>query len=205
VQAVYHCRAGAFQPQLSRKEARADGSAMFHVHLVETVVPPLFDVPNEIGLLATLLRLGLRFRYEVIQKCAKLLAATPRSRMKAEDVQDIAMQLREAVETIEWDAASRGAENIDRASVIELFDTEPDKCLIADISDQWDRARARLFATESPPTVDMLAEVIDEMREVNYTFLTLGTRRQHEMVSRRWQSGPARASRTATAAVADPA
>jgi hypothetical protein len=72
VQAVYHTQNGSYQPQLSKKEVRIDGSTRFHVHFVDTVVAPLSEVQNDFGMLATLLRLGLRFRYEVIERFQKL-------------------------------------------------------------------------------------------------------------------------------------
>jgi hypothetical protein len=111
-------------------------------------------VQNDFGLLATLLRLGLRLRYEVIEKYSKLLGALPRGRASEEQVQQIRAQLRGAVETIECDAMSRGAENIDRPSLLELFDTEQNKIAIADISDPWDRARAQLLAADLAATLD---------------------------------------------------
>ena len=166
------------------------------MHLVETVVAPLFEVQNEFGLMATLLRLGLRFRYEVILRCSKLLAGLPKTRATAEDVQRVVKQLREAVEKIECDALSRGAENVDRMSVSELFDADADKQAIDEISDKWDDARAKLFSDASPLTLGEIRDVIERMREVNYRFMSLGTRRFHEMVSIRWQT---RAASTASA------
>jgi len=188
VQAVYHSRSGAFQPQLSRRDALPDGGSRFHVHLVETVVAPLFEVQNEFGLLATLLRLGLRFRYEVILKSGKLLAALPKRETSTEELQKLVTHLRESVETIECDALSRGAENIDRLSVSDLFEAEADKHTMDEISEKWDRARARLFSDEAQLTLSDLRHVVDEMRDVNYGFMTLATRRFHEMVSGRWQA-----------------
>ena len=146
--------------------------------------------------MATLLRLGLRFRYEVILRCSKLLAALPKNRSTAEGVEGVVKQLREAVEKIECDALSRGSENIDRVSVAELFDADADKQTIGDISDQWDDARAKLFSNASPLTLGEIGDVIEQMRGVNYRFMSLGTRRFHEMVSSRWQ---ARAAPTASA------
>ena len=188
VQAVYHCRAGAYQPQLSRKEALSDGGALFHVHMVETVVAPFFEVQNEFGLMATLLRLGLRFRYEVIVRSSKLLSALPKNRATAKAAQDVLRELRNAVETIECDALSRGAENIDRMSVAELFETEADKDTMGDISDKWDDARAKLFSDESAHTLEEIRQVIEQMRDVNYRFMSLATRRFNEMVSGRWKT-----------------
>jgi len=199
MQAVYHSKSsGTFQPQIARKEALPNnGGTRFHIHLVETVVARLLDVPGEFGLLATVLRLGLRFRYEVIVPYSKLLGGMLRNRTSADEARDTIIRLRAAVETIECDAFSRGAENIDTPSIIELFDDEADKHGIAEISERWEVARAQLFANDPPLTLDDLRKIMDEMRSINYKFMTLGTRRYHEMVCGQWKpkapSTPARA------------
>lgn len=187
VQAVYHSKSsGTFQPQLARREPLPNGGTMFHIHLVETVVARLFDVQGEFGLLATVLRLGLRFRYEVIVPYSKLLGGMPRNRTSA-DARDTITRLRGAVETIERDAFSRGAENIDTPSIIELFDDDANKQGIAEISERWEVARTQLFADEPFPTLDDLRKIMDEMRSINYKFMTLGTRRYYEMVCEQWK------------------
>jgi len=188
VQAVYHSKSsGTFQPQLARREPLPNGGTMFHIHLVETVVARLFDVPGEFGLLATVLRLGLRFRYEVIVPYSKLLGGMPRNHTSADDVRDTIRRLRGAVDTIERDAFSRGAENIDTPSIIELFDNDANKQEIAEISERWEVARAQLFADEPFPALDDLRKIMDEMRSINHKFMTLGTRRYYEMVCEQWK------------------
>jgi len=123
VQAIYHTSAGSFQPQLSKRETMPDGTCRYHVHFVETVVAPLAEVDNEFGLLATLLRLGLRFRYEVIEMCGRALRMT--ALLPGGDSAAAAAEMRtklcNAIETIENDALSRGAQNFDRAAIIYFF------------------------------------------------------------------------------------
>lgn len=182
VQAIFHGEGGSYQPQLSKKEVGSDGESRFHVHLVDTVVQPLSEVENSFGLLATLLRLGLRFRYEVIAKFRKPAAGAA----AAAPVDERVRRLREAVETIENDALSRGAQNIDRDSVIELFEGEADQQTMLQVQQQWDEARALLFRDEPPHDRQTLAQVLRQMRDLNYAFMTLGTRRFHEMVRDDW-------------------
>ena len=189
VQAVYHCAQGAFQPQLSKKEMLADGAVRFHVHLVETVVAPLFEVDNEFGLLATLLRLGLRFRYEVIQRGARGLLSIPRRKpAAAEALEAVIDQLRKAIETIENDALSRGAEKMDRGSIADLFAWDDDKTAMAAVQDDWEEARMKLFDAEL--SLDDVHEVVERMRQINFRFMHLGTRRFHEMVDAGWRDEP---------------
>ncbi len=184
VQAVYHTATGSYQPQLSKKEIRVDGSSRFHVHFVSTVVAPLSEVQNDFGMLATLLRLGLRFRYEVIERFQKLARA--RSGALASPSGDAVKQLREAIEIIENDALSRGAEQMDRDAVIGLFDSAEDQEAMAEVLDSWDDTRKALFCIDPPPSGEELARVLARMRSINYSFMKLGTRRFHELVKTRW-------------------
>jgi len=185
VQAVYHAQTGSYQPQLSKKEVRVDGSTRFHVHFVDTVVAPLSEVQNDFGMLATLLRLGLRFRYEVIERFQKLSRCRAGGGNPAACA-DLVKQLCEAIEIIENDALSRGAEQMDRDAVMGLFDSAEDQATMADVQDSWDEARAALFCRDAPPSSEDLARVLARMRAINYSFMKLGTRRFHELVKTRW-------------------
>jgi hypothetical protein len=184
VQAIYHSERGSYQPQLARREVAADGESRFHVHLVETVVAPLSDVQNDFGLLATLLRLGLRFRYEVIERARR--PAQVAGRTGPEPHEDLLKRLRCSVEVIENDALSRGAQNFDPEAVLALFDREDDQDEIALVQQEWDTARAALFRTDPDPGADEVEAVLGAMRQLNYTFMRLGTRRFHEMVAQAW-------------------
>jgi len=196
VQAVYHTERGSYQPQLAKKETLPDGTSRFHVHFVETVVAPLTEVQNDFGLLATLLRLGLRFRYEVLerfQRLAKAARTNTSDRQAAE--QAILRQLRSAIEIIENDALSRGAQNIDREAVAALFEEGKDQDEIAELQDRWDEDRALLFKDDPSPTVQQLSGIITGMREMNFRFMRLATRRYHEMICARWSTKPCKPAR----------
>lgn len=185
VQAIYHTERGSYQPQLSKKEVLPDGETRFHVHLVDTVVAPLTEVQNDFGLLATLLRLGLRFRYEVIERFSR--QARVSAALRGAD--DFLPRLREAIEVIEVDALSRGAQNFDRDAVAALFDHAEDQREILAVQQEWDVAREALFGAVAP-TRAQAAALLDTMRELNYRFMKLGTRRFHEMVAARWDDAP---------------
>ena len=84
---------------------------------------------------------------------------------------------------------SRGAQNMDRVSVSKLFDSDDDKETMASIQDEWDEERGRLHATEELEP-DEFVDVLRKMRDMNYRFMHLATRRFHEMVVARWQARP---------------
>ena len=127
-----------------RRKSGIDGTTRFHVHFVDTVVAPLSEVQNDFGMLATLLRLGLRFRYEVIERFQKLARGRTGGANPA-PCADIVKQLREAIEIIENDALSRGAEKMDRDAVMGLFESDEDQTTMAQVQDSWDETRAALF------------------------------------------------------------
>ena len=201
VQAVYHAEGASYQPQLAKKECHADGSARFHVHFVETVVAPLMEIQNDFGLLATLGRLGLRFRYEVIERYPKLLRAAA---VESPDKPDayILQKLRGAIEVIENDAMSRGAENIDPEAVAALFEQHEDQEEMAAIQKIWGTNRAALFKDDPPPNAQEIDVIIAPMRDVNFRFMRLATRRYHEMICARWAPKPIRTARAAQQAAA---
>lgn len=183
VQAVCHTDHGAFQPELARLDVDAEGNFRFHVHMVETVVAPLFEVPGDIGLLATMLRLGLRFRYEVIEKYRHMRPG----KLPVCTLADLVTEVREAIEVIENDAQSRGAERLDEAVAVGLFAASHERDDMATVLDRWSAARARLFDDKAPLDMAALRAVLEEMRELNYRFMCLGTRRFHEMVRHCWR------------------
>jgi len=188
VQAIYHAERASYQPQLARRESLQGGACRFHIHFVETTVAPLFEVQNEFGLLATLLRLGLRFRYEVIERAQRLSdpdRIDPKTGRTAHA--ELLAQLRGAIEIIENDALSRGAENISPGAVSALFNAS-DAQAMAEVQQAWDESRALLFRNDVPLSVAETNEAIARMRWLNSRFMVLGTRRFHEMVKARWSA-----------------
>jgi|ADGO01.1.fsa_nt_gi MTH538 TIR-like domain (DUF1863). len=188
VQAIYHNGRAAYQPQLAKKETHADGSCRYHVHFVETTVAPLTEVNNSIGLLATLLRLGLRFRYEVVERFytqIKILKAKP-EHVQAAEIGNLLTALRGAIEIIEIDVSSRGAQNFKPDEIVRLFDNEEEQHEIVRLQTLWNETRALIFRADPPLIAADLETGIDALRDMNYRFSCLATRRFHEKVSSSW-------------------
>lgn len=181
IQAVFHTGGskGSFQPQLAKFEVFNRGARRFHVHLVPTVVAPLFEVQNELGLLATLLRLGLRFRYEVIENHWKMTEAFEPDSAKLDS-------LRCAVEVIETDARSRGSQNFKPGRIVALFKPGADQAEMKQIQQDWDAARMALFS-DPPPSCDEVDAAIRSMADLNSRFMHLGTKRFHALIATLWK------------------
>jgi hypothetical protein len=107
----------------------------------------------------------------------------------------ILLQLRSAIEVIENDALSRGAENIDREAVGALFEREEDQDEMTEVQGIWDKTRPLLFKDDPSPTAQEVNEIIIRMRDMNFRFMRLATRRFHEMVCARWNTGAMKARR----------
>jgi hypothetical protein len=198
VQAIYHTERGSYQPQLAKKEMLPDGSCRYHVHFVETTVAPLTEVQNDFGLLATLLRLGLRFRYEVIehyQKAIKAVRIKP-NHQRGPEMERVLLLLRGAIEIIENDALSRGAQNFDPDAVAALFEQEDEQHQIVAMQSTWNDTRALLFRNEPPLTAAEIEDGMTRLRDMNRRFMCLATKRYHEMVSTRWGAQPGEGVRT---------
>ena len=95
-------------------------------------------------------------------------------------------QLRDAIEVIENDALSRGAEKMDRDAVMALFEREDDHDTMAEVQDSWDEARASLFRDDPPVSMPEVIDALRRMRRLNFRFMKIGTRRFHAMVGTRW-------------------
>jgi hypothetical protein len=185
VQAIFHTDVGSYQPDLARVEWMPNGSTRFHIHFVNTVVIPLLEIPNQLGILATVLRLGLRFRYEVVEKYQGLLQAAKSFDEPQKD--QLLKQIRRAIETIEIDASSRGAEHIDASSVVGLFELGEEQERILEITRSWAQVRAGLFDAD----IEEVGRSLETLREINYEFMVLGTRRYYEWVKELWPRGVA--------------
>ncbi|GAB3250592.1 hypothetical protein GCM10027296_15180 [Chitinimonas naiadis] len=183
IQAVFHGAEKSYQPQLAKWEVMDDGQSKFHIHMVETVVAPLRDVPSDVGLLATLLRLGMRFRFEVIELGLRFLRRPQYS--TSDELDCLVTKLRTEIEIIERDAKSRGSEKaLEREDTLQLFMNQEQK-EIEEILDAWVLWRGKLFAESVSSRADV-SQIVEGMRDLNYRFMWMGTKRYHEMVGARW-------------------
>jgi hypothetical protein len=184
VQAIYHGEHASYQPYVARRELLPDRSCRFRVHFVETTVAPLMEVQNDLGLLVTLLRLGLRFRFEVIERYRNRTAGKSRAALETQH-EELLAHMRSAIEVIQADAQSRGARNFDREGVVTVFDNEDDQTEIVQLQEIWEVTYAAIFNEKPRTGVDELKQAIDSLREMNFRFMSLASRRYHEMILKR--------------------
>jgi hypothetical protein len=201
LQAIFHTAAGSYQPEVARVEILPDRSRRVHVHFVNTVVLPLYEVPSDIGALATLLRLALRFRYEVIDKYHRTVEIASSGSYATAGELNLLAQLRTSITTIECDAQSRGAQNITPEAVVALFDAQRDRKQMRDLFTGWDQTRARLFNDAPRPTLRELCELLDYMHTANRRFMLLATRQFQGLVDHSFGRPPASPAKCANKAI----
>jgi len=201
VQAIFHTADGSYQPEVARVEILPDGSRRVHVHFVNTVVSPLYEVPSDIGILATLLRLALRFRYEVIEKYHRSVESASSVDYPAGDELKLLTQLRTAIDTIECDAKSRGAQNITPEAVVALFDEHRDRKQMRELQTGWAETRACLFNDAPQPTLHELCELLGEMHTANRRFMLLASRQFQKLVDQSFGRAPTSPAKCATKVV----
>jgi hypothetical protein len=178
VQAIFQSAQGqSYKPILAEAKSMSDGSMIFHVLFDETVAGSVADVPTPLGILVTALRMGMRMRYEVLQKCLALIG---RAR-GGEDVREACEQVRQSIYCIESEAASRGAE-LRRESLGAVFAPGRERNAVMDMYDRWADLREELFHAMDEFDAERGEQVLEEMLAMNAEFMTAGSRRYHELV-----------------------
>ncbi len=182
IQAVFHTpNRGSYQPMLTTAQRMSDGSMLFRVIFVDTVVFSLFDVPNDLGTLVTLMRFSLRFRYEVIEKYAEHLAVAKSMHDQRKGEPDLLTEIQTGIQTIESDVASRG-KSISLDEVLELFDKPADRSQLREIDARWGVIRAALFA-EPAPSIEKVRDWFEELKHMNARFMKSAARRYQERLA----------------------
>jgi len=178
MQAIFQSAQGpTYKPILAEVETMSDGSMIFHILFDETVSGSIGDVPTPLGILVTALRMGMRMRYEVLQKSLAIIARV----RGGEDVGQACEQVRQNIYCIESEAASRGAE-LRRESLGAVFAPGRERDSIMRMYDQWYDLRARLFQAMDDHDPEQGEQALEAMLAMNTSFMTVGSRRYHELV-----------------------
>lgn len=178
VQAIFQSPQGpSYKPILAEVKTMSDGSMVFHILFDETVAGSVVDVPTPLGILVTALRMGMRMRYEVLEKSLALIARV----RSGEDVGKACEQIRQNIYCIESEAASRGAE-LRRESLGAVFAPGRERDSIMEMYDRWYDLRAELFQAMDDHDSAQGERALKEMLAMNANFMIAGSRRHHELV-----------------------
>lgn len=166
-----------YRPILYRGDDASDGSMVFHILFIKEVCGQMVEVPTPINIIQTILVVGTRFRYEVINKGLGLInksdpGTTP---------EGICNQVREATWNIEKEAESRGTILMPE-TVAMVFDNVQDKNEIRSMFQSWIDIRRTLFEAIKNCDIQMIQQQLDLLLKLNNRFMDMGSRRHHELV-----------------------
>ncbi len=168
-----------YRPVLYRLDKTADGSLEFRLLFIGDVSGSFRHVPQILGTLLTSLVMGSRFRYEVIDGFGHAIRRTHSKRLIKETV----TRVRNAVQTIETEAASRGLLNED--VIVAAFESAEDQARVQDCFAQWYDCRDRLFCDDEVLTPQALERCLAQFRELNKRYMHIASARYSEVVVER--------------------
>ena len=166
-----------YRPVLRRADFNSDASMTFFVAFVEEVSGQVGDLPQPLATMMTALSMGTRFRFEAIENGLESLRAA------GNGAADTACEsIKQSILNIESEAASRGAE-LSEKSLKALFANPQHKTQVEDIYSRWYDIRRELFDAIGRHDVATVKNTVFALRELNASFMTLASRRYHELVT----------------------
>jgi TIR domain len=178
IQATFRSKKnGVIRPILYRVDTLSSGAMEFYLLLVSDVAGKGENIPNELMTMATILRMGTRFRYEVIENYQYEIQ---RSQNESE-ISAVLDNIRESINNIESEARSRMS-IISQKSLRQLYKSKEDKERIVQMFDDWNKARHQLFNIEKAMERDPLLAIFENLRQMNGEFMCFTSKRYNELV-----------------------
>jgi hypothetical protein len=167
-----------YRPILYRADRTGDRPFRFLVLLSEQPSPHFIGGPGDAGTTFNMLRLGNRFRWEVVEPYLSKLLYLPPGRK----VDPVLRLLREGIILIEEEASALGF--LIPANVSAAFDRGDDKQEISEMFTLWERVRDRLFKGIEANDVDEVKQELLALKNLNDRFTEIASRRYHELVEK---------------------
>jgi hypothetical protein len=158
-----------------------------HIAFHESVTGPISNCPEDLSALGTVLRMGFRFKWEVLERY--------RFPNSAKEIQHI----RRIVERMEQESHMRGynrpsqslERNLEYNPVFEAFPPELQPT-IREIGEKWYELRnpektGRLDQAFLNEDIALTRKCLNELMELNKKFMTVASRRYAELVQQYWQ------------------
>ena len=174
-------------PLLSiRRYTDTDEPESAHIAFHESVMGPIRNCPEELSALGTILRMGYRFKWEVLERFRFITVKS--------DVDTV----RQIIERMERESHQRGLhqpdrpidENLEHNPVFAAFSPELQP-VIREIGQKWEEFRncrktGRLDRAFEQSNTKETQECLRELREINRTFMKIGASRYAELVNQYW-------------------
>jgi hypothetical protein len=172
--ATFNARRGCkiYQPVLYRADWEQDGSLDWKILFQEETSWRLSDIPDSIAVLQTAQNMALRFRYEVLRKYTGLLT---------QPLEQVCIELREVIQNIEQEAASRGL--LEKDKLVDTFEAPSDRSKLKAMYEDWYAIRAALDDGLTNGRWDDIKECLFKLRKYNNEFIPMAARRYEELMN----------------------
>lgn len=173
--ATFSARRGCkiYQPILYRADWEQDGSINFKILFQEETSWRMSDIPEAIAVLQTAQNMALRFRYEVLRKYMGPLT---------QPLKQVCLELREAIQNIEQEAASRGL--LEEGKLLDAFEAPNDRSRIGAMYQDWYSIRAVLDDALTNERWDEIKGCLLKLRRYNSEFIPMAARRYEELMNK---------------------
>ena len=177
IQAAFQAKSGKlYRPVLRRRDLERDRSMRFEVVLVEQFSEALADVPDRFGTLLTSLTMAAQFRWNLIDHYRNRIGGWQTDHAKSEGCQ----QLRQAIDNIVKVAAVQRF--IASDLLRDAFESPAEQSQVEALYTQWGKIKQELEQVLQRKNLDELRRLLDQLKELNTSFMVLASKRYHELL-----------------------
>ena len=158
-----------YRPVMVRTDYLGGRPTAFYVAFVQQYAPEAWGITDGTGHLYQLIRLGVRFRWEIIEPFIRRAA-----RVNDDDAMRFCKQLRESIAAIEEEANIRGYLNED--FVIGAFRDSSDREIVTELFALWGAERNKISRAVEERDLGTLRSTLLGLRSLNGRFMKIVTR-----------------------------
>jgi hypothetical protein len=159
-----------YRPILLRTEYRAEKPVAFYIGLIREYAPEAWGIKDGSGHLYQLIRLGIRFRWEVMEHFIEQAIGISSDEGK----RTYCRQMIESLQVIEEEANIRGY--LDEDFVIDAFKEGANKDLVRTLFGTWKKLRTDIVEAAEQLDVEEVRTELIGLRDLNNQFLAIATR-----------------------------
>lgn len=179
-----HNKRAVYRALLYQADWEADGTLVLRILLAEQFAWQLADIDTRIGTLLNALVMGVRFRYEVLERLASLGGDRDESGLSAE----VREEIQAALLKMEAESESHGL--LKQEHLVDAFKDNQERQAISQMFAAWFAARPPLREALSGDERIPLAEIISTLTRVSTDFLQLASRRLHDLIVQQTTRSP---------------
>jgi|MudIll2142460700_1097286.scaffolds.fasta_scaffold59524_2 hypothetical protein len=165
----------SFRPILYRVDRRSDNSVQFKLLFIEDFSWQFVNIPEKIGTLVTALTMNTRLRHEILIPFMHRLRTDSSDNARRKLCDEVLQKMY----IIEEDAMARGLLNEEKLS--NVFENLKEKDGILEMYKKWYNLKGSVTECVENNRCDEVLDLLSELKELNDTFLDIGTHRLHDI------------------------